>query len=331
MLVAGDLYETATPDAGRPAAGGRRRCWRCGTRRQVVAIAGNHDNPRQLDAFRPLRRRGRHHPGRGAARAGRRRRLATLTARSGEQRCGWRRCRSCPSGTRCARPRLLTSTAGREHRRLRRPASRRMVDVARRRLRPTARSTCVHRPPDRDRGDARRRRAARRSRSSSTTCRRPRSRPSTHYVALGHLHRRQSVPARPGALLRPPAAGRLRRGGELAGGRSWWTSRADTPAPDHRRAGHRRPAAAHRARHAGRAGRWPVEEADWLRVVVVRAAPGRAARGGAGAAAGRAGGASRSRVPGARPSTGASAGPAGRRSSSSVTTWRPADRGDRRG
>ncbi len=77
---------------------------------------------------------------------------------------------------------------------------------------------------------------------------------TAHYVALGHLHRRQALAgARPGALQRRTAGGGLRRAGQhqrrLPG-----RGDAGHAGPDHRHPDHVRAAAADRARHRGGAG-----------------------------------------------------------------------------
>ena len=75
----------------------------------------------------------------------------------------------------------------------------------------------------------------------------------THYVALGHLHRRQHLPAEaPVALLRVSARGRLRRGGERRHGAAHRGLPRD-PCEGHRPAGDLRPPAAHRRRDRGAA------------------------------------------------------------------------------
>jgi hypothetical protein len=117
VLVAGDLYETATPgaDAQQLVVGTLLALRDTGA--QVIAIAGNHDHAPTLDAYRPLAGR----PGSrwsagcaGRPTAGWSRSTRPRTGR----RCGWRRCRSCPSGTRCARP-----SCWRTRRRRTRPAT----------------------------------------------------------------------------------------------------------------------------------------------------------------------------------------------------------------
>ena len=76
---------------------------------------------------------------------------------------------------------------------------------------------------------------------------------SAHYVALGHLHRRQALPApAPGALQRRAAGGGLRRAGQHQRGLPR-RGRPGNPGAGHRPAGHVRAAAAHGARHPGRA------------------------------------------------------------------------------
>ena len=76
-----------------------------------------------------------------------------------------------------------------------------------------------------------------------------------HYVALGHLHRRQSVPAAaPGALLRRAAGRRLRRAGQHERGLSD-RGGAGHPGPGHRSADHVGPPAADRHRHRRPAAR----------------------------------------------------------------------------
>ena len=118
--------------------------------------------------------------------------------------------------------------------------------------------------------------------------------PDAHYVALGHLHRRQALAAPgAGALLRCPAGRRLRGTGQQQ------RRAADRGHAHHARPGHGHPdrgraAAADGARHgrrAGRHGRRPRGRPAARRRARARA--GRATRGGHGAAAERAGGADR--------------------------------------
>jgi DNA repair protein SbcD/Mre11 len=54
VLVAGDLYETATPTAPAQQLVVQTLLALRDTGAEVVAIAGNHDNPATLDAYRPL-------------------------------------------------------------------------------------------------------------------------------------------------------------------------------------------------------------------------------------------------------------------------------------
>ncbi len=54
VLVAGDLYDTAAPSAEAQKLVVRTLMGLAGTGAEVIAIAGNHDNPRALDAYRPL-------------------------------------------------------------------------------------------------------------------------------------------------------------------------------------------------------------------------------------------------------------------------------------
>jgi exonuclease SbcD len=54
VLVAGDLYETATPNAAAQQLVVRTLLALRDTGAEVVAIAGNHDNAATLDAYRPL-------------------------------------------------------------------------------------------------------------------------------------------------------------------------------------------------------------------------------------------------------------------------------------
>lgn len=54
VLVAGDLYDTAAPTADAQKLVIRTLLGLASTGAEVIAIAGNHDNPRALDAYRPL-------------------------------------------------------------------------------------------------------------------------------------------------------------------------------------------------------------------------------------------------------------------------------------
>lgn len=54
VLVAGDLYDTAAPNAHAQSLVVRTLLGLAGEGRQVVAIAGNHDHAPALDAYRPL-------------------------------------------------------------------------------------------------------------------------------------------------------------------------------------------------------------------------------------------------------------------------------------
>jgi len=54
VLIAGDLYDSAAPGAAAQRLVVRTLLALAGTGAQVVAIAGNHDHPATLDAYRPL-------------------------------------------------------------------------------------------------------------------------------------------------------------------------------------------------------------------------------------------------------------------------------------
>jgi exonuclease SbcD len=54
VLIAGDLYDNAAPGAAAQRLVVRTLLALAGTGAQVVAIAGNHDHPATLDAYRPL-------------------------------------------------------------------------------------------------------------------------------------------------------------------------------------------------------------------------------------------------------------------------------------
>ncbi|MDN5860878.1 MAG: exonuclease SbcCD subunit D [Pseudonocardia sp.] len=54
VLVAGDLYDSAAPSAQAQNLVVRTLLGLAGTGAQVYAIAGNHDNPTMIDAYRPL-------------------------------------------------------------------------------------------------------------------------------------------------------------------------------------------------------------------------------------------------------------------------------------
>jgi exonuclease SbcD len=54
VLIAGDLYDSAAPSAAAQRLVVRTLLALAGTGAQVVAIAGNHDHPSTLDAYRPL-------------------------------------------------------------------------------------------------------------------------------------------------------------------------------------------------------------------------------------------------------------------------------------
>ena len=109
VIVAGDLYDTAAPTAGRRPGWSPGRCPRCARpAREVVAIGGNHDNGPALDALRPWADAAGHR--RCAARSATTPPTCIIT---GDDR---RRanagssppCRSCPSGTRSAPPRCTS-------------------------------------------------------------------------------------------------------------------------------------------------------------------------------------------------------------------------------
>ncbi len=250
VLVAGDLYETATPGAeAQQLVVGTLLALRA-TGAQVIAIAGNHDHAPTLDAYRPLAGAA------GITLVGRVRRPADggvvafdARARTG-RRCGWRRCRSCPSGTRCARPSCSrtrrprtrpATTPGSAASSPRWPAgsSPDAVNVVMAHLTVTGAALGggerqaqsifeYHVPAAAFPADA-------------------------HYVALGHLHRRQSVPAPcPVHYCGRAAADRLRRGGQHAGGAAG-RGESGHAGPGHRRADHLGPPAADPARHARRA------------------------------------------------------------------------------
>ena len=188
--------------------------------------------------------------------AGRRRRASTSTARS-DRRAGaaCRCCRSCPSGTRCARAELLEPTAGRATPAPTTSAGRGIIAAL------TAgfdrrRGERGARPPHRDR----RRASAAASGGAQTIFEYhvpaavfP---ADAHYVALGPP---APAPDRagpvPGALLRSrrsrsTSARRTTRRSVLRG-----RGRARHAGRGHRRADHPAAAAADRARHARRAGR----------------------------------------------------------------------------
>ncbi|MFN0091316.1 MAG: exonuclease SbcCD subunit D [Acidimicrobiales bacterium] len=61
VLVCGDLFDSAAPTAEAERLVYRALLALAGERRHVVVIAGNHDNPRRLDAVRPLLGLGRVH------------------------------------------------------------------------------------------------------------------------------------------------------------------------------------------------------------------------------------------------------------------------------
>ena len=224
VLVAGDLYESATPGADAQQLVVRTLLALRDTGAQVIAIAGNHDHAPTLDAYRPLGRGGRDHAAWAGCGAGRRRR--------GRLR---RRRRGAGADRRAAVP--VPAVRGARGRAAREP--------------PAENSAGYDAWPRHRRGAGHRVRAdavnvvlthltvtgaamggGERQAQSIFEYHVPAAAfpAEAHYVALGHLHRRQSVPAACpvhycGAPLRVDF-------GEVDDSPVvlWWRRRPDTPA-----------------------------------------------------------------------------------------------------
>ncbi len=88
VLIAGDLYDTSAPSADAQRILIKTLLALAGTGAQVIAMAGNHDSPAMLDAYRPLAR----HAGitlLGQPRAADRGGVVTFTARSTGETMSW--------------------------------------------------------------------------------------------------------------------------------------------------------------------------------------------------------------------------------------------------
>ena len=141
--------------------------------------------------------------------------VVVLVARRPASPCAWRCCRSRRSGASCAPSTCSTSTP---------PTTSATPSAWRRRARLTAgfdgEAVNVLVAHGTVTGALRRRRAG-----GAEHLRLPRARhrlpASATYVALGHLHRTQEVPARPGVVRGLADRGRLRRGGRH---QPWWSS-----------------------------------------------------------------------------------------------------------
>ena len=192
VLIAGDLFETAAPTARSQGLVMRTLLALREDGRQVVVIAGNHDNQglhrRRVPAGARRDRAARARPAKACLTRAAPRSCARGTART----CELPRCRSCRTATRSARQRSCSTSS---------PSTPWTTQAGS--PRSSALLTAEFSRRRRERGDGardaarrapRRRRAGRADQPGLRAARRACSRGSAHYVALGHLHRQQEIP-----------------------------------------------------------------------------------------------------------------------------------------